>query len=201
MGSAVTVGMVALFGCNMTTAADIVVKASAVDNEGSSDVHLSSTLSMDGTQFRSFIYFLTPVSARYYRIEIEDTSLSYLEVGRLVLGAPFEPTHGIAFGHEQGFVRSGRRTLSAGGQQWLATDYNQRSWRCEFRALLEAEVNANFDALQQYSGQFKDILICKDKDSSNLARDTIFGTIENAHSIRSQEAGLHDIVFDVRERL
>lgn len=200
-GSSTPIGMVALFGTNLTAAADIVVKLSNTNSTGDGTVHTSSTLNTADTTYRSFVYFLTAASARYVRIEISDSSLSFLEAGRLVIGNPFTPTYGLAFGLSRGYERAASLTRSAGGQQWLTVDYNQQVWAAEFRALTEAETNANFAAIQQYSGQFKDILICRDTASSSLPRDTIFGTIDNPHAIRAQEAGAHDIVFQVRERL
>ncbi|MFY8095431.1 MAG: phage head spike fiber domain-containing protein, partial [Niveispirillum sp.] len=67
-----------------------------------------------------------PVYARYFKIEVQDTSLSYLDIGRLVVAAAYQPTINMSWDWRIGWVDPSQRERSRGGQVYVD---GRRQWR------------------------------------------------------------------------
>lgn len=119
-------------------------------------------------------FFSTPQSARYARLTFS-TANAYVQVGRLWIGATFQPA--INFGHGWGrqwgdtsvlttVPKSGLRIANDGPTARLLT--------LQFQSLTSAEAATLEDGLAAV-GTSQQFLVCT--DPSNLARTTMLGKI------------------------
>jgi hypothetical protein len=77
----------------------------------------------------------SPQSARYWRIEVDDTTntAGYVDLGRLYLSGIWQPTINMSYGAKLGYETSSTRSESDGG----AAIYNERSRRRNFQCVIE----------------------------------------------------------------
>ena len=61
----------------------------------------------------------TSQAGRYLRLELTDSSLTYIEAGRLFAGIKFQPGHNFAYDYKRTTLDSVRMTESEGGQTWV----------------------------------------------------------------------------------
>lgn len=157
-GTATPVSAIGIIS-NLTSSATITIYGSATGAFGGEEVlvHTVTAVSVP-TIFETF----TSVSYRYYRVNMSDATLSYIQVGRLALGAYWDAPD-IRPNPKLGYDESTITDLSIGGQSYGVAGYQFREYDVSFPKVTQAEkenFRAFFAAVKNYIPFFVNIWDC-----------------------------------------
>lgn len=196
-GASYPVGVVALLKSNLTAAATFRLQLSANSDMSSPtyDTGVSQIAAGVDTNYGHLIHILAVAQAgRYLRLELTDASLSYIEAGRLWAGTKFQPTHNFAYDYRRTTIDSTRFAESEGGQTWVEVGVTKDEVRLHFEAFTDVEMQTDFAAIRKL-GRHKDILAVLNPASTNLGRDSIFGSI--MENLSDQHSGYNRHAADL----
>lgn len=205
LGSEVEIGVAALININMRSADVAHVRISNTDPTGQAGEIYNSGASITGVDpvWRKLVHFIEPsVIGRYMRIGITMSQLP-VEAGRLVVGPTWSPSRDMSFGRERLWRDFSTRSRSVGGMEFVDVKPRQRGWRAAIRGLTETEARQQVDELNRRRGIGRDVLLCVDKDSDNLGRDTVWGLLEEPIRQRqwSEARDMHEIEIEIWDRV
>lgn len=128
--------------------------------------------------YRKFIYLLAaPVSARYIRYDVSEAGTDYQEAGRLVTGLRNVFSNGIMTPHRRAAQRRSVLSRGVGGSTFV--DRRKGNWVQQVSAqfLSETERTTFIDTIgvKTVNQGHADFLMIPNTDSTNLARDCIWG--------------------------
>ncbi len=201
-GASYTIGCLFLGATNMTAAGTNRIRISANSNMSSPtyDTGASPDLAGVDPNYGHLVHVLaSPAAGRYLRIELADSSLSYIEAGRLWAGTKFQPSRNFAFGYRRTYVDSTRMTRADTGQVWVEAGTVARELRVQLHALTDAEIQGDIATLGLL-GRRDDVLFVTDPDSTNLGRDSIFGLITEDLSEEHSFPNVHVLDLVIAER-
>jgi hypothetical protein len=194
------IDVVALIGCNATdqTAMRIRIGGDAAFGTFNYD---SGVLSVD-PKYSQLVHVLAePASGSYVRIDVEDEALSYFQAGRLFVSKGFRPRINVSWGAASGFKSLSRAAQSRGGQTYIDLGPKQRVENVSFGALGDDEIGGFIADLDRVNGTDIDILICRDAESDNPGRDTLFGTVKTPSDRVAVAPGRNSKSYLIEERL
>lgn len=206
MGTAHTGAVVAALNVNWTTGATVGIKSSANADMSSPDLNVS--LSSSGltpyldTTSRQFVYPLASTSLRrYWRVTVTDTSLSYIEAGKLIIGPISDPTRNFSpewreFSEDRSIISE-----SVGGDTFVNLRTIKRGVEIELKALTAAEATAWARTLMVAHGQSRPFLTVLSHDATAYARDTIWGLLQAPPEIVYSSGVLRTLRLRILERL
>ena len=202
IGRVLTLDEVSIINCNWGLSDTARVRASITDPT------VVSSLTYDSGDFPAavdplwgkFIHFLpSSVSYQYLRVDIT-TAETYPEAGRLQSGQVWDPTRNMEYGWEKLSRDFSTKTRSLGGNEFVDVKPRQRGFRFTIPGLTEDEVQTHVDTLNRVRGIGIDILVCRDVNSSNLGRDTIWGLMEDTVRQRQTHLNSYEIELEVWDR-
>ena len=145
--------------------------------------------------YRHLIHILPTVAGRALPAAgLTDSSLTYIEAGRLFAGSKFQPLHNYAYDWKRTTLDSVRFTESEGGQNWTEIGVQKEEVRLHFEALTDTEAQGEFAAIRKL-GRHKDILAVLNPGSANLGRDSVFGQI--TENLSDQHSGYNRHTADL----
>jgi hypothetical protein len=201
LGAIRSLDVVALVSTNLTAAATWRIRLSTTDSSGTSgNAHDSGSrpANADPLYNGTAIYFLpAPANGRYLRVDLTDTSLAFLEAGRLIAGACWRLTYNYRFGWSMAAADDAAVLTTWGGADWRDARPTRRRLRAEL-LMTKAEYQQQGQALMRAVGA--DILFVLDPDSANLSRDSVFGRLAPVE-LRNPYPARYTAVIDVTERL
>lgn len=206
LGAATSCDLLAFLGVNWTAAATVALKSSANADMSSPDLDVS--LSSSGltpyldTTSKQFVYPLPATSTRrYWRATVTDTSLSYIEAGKGIIGAATVPTRN--FSHEwRKFIQDDSTvTRSFGGETYVNVRSISRGVELEFKALTQAEADGFAATLLQSFGISAPIMVVLNYDATAIARDTYHGLLQEPPEIVHSSGVLRTLRLRLLERL
>jgi hypothetical protein len=188
------------------------VRYSTVDPTGAAgnvyDSGVISGLPYFDANYTQFIHLRpTPLSARYIRIDIVETgTLTYIEAGRLAVSGRDTFITNMQTPWSRSSVRGGIDTIGVGGQTF--TDVRPGHWsiRANYQFVEETERNDFIETMGLILVEFGrlDMLWIRDADSTNLARDCVWGYLEQDLIATQNEyidPPLFGVDFPIRQRL
>lgn len=200
------IGAIVFVNVNLTNGTHRV-RVSTSDPDGIVDnVHDSGELALDvDPTFRQYIYLIEPaVIGKYLRISTTITN-GPMEAGRLVVAPLWSPSRGISL------VRPPERidrdhtitSFSIGQNRYDDIRPRQRGWRFTLKGITDAEKITYVDRINRTRGVGREILVCFDKDSDNLGRDTIWGHLAAPLQPRHMAGipGFWECEFEIMERI
>jgi hypothetical protein len=196
-GASYTIGVVALFASNLTAAATFRLRLSANSAMTSPtyDTGVSQINAGVDTTYGHLIHVLpTSQTGQYLRLELTDSSLTYIEARRLFAGLKFQPGHNYAYDYKRTTLDSVRMTDSEGGQSWVEVGVQREEIRLHFEALTDAEAQGDLTIIRRL-GRHKDLVAILNPGSTNLGRDSILGQI--TENLSDQHAGYNRHSFDL----
>ena len=207
LGAVRVIGCVALINSNVFTPCTFHVRISTSDPTGL-DANAYSAFDITGIPspvYPKFVHFVEPqVSGRYVRIT-KNNLTTPPEAGRLIIGEVWAPTRDMRYGFEPLWRDHSVRSRSLGGMEYIDVRPRQRGWRCTILGLTETEAQEQVDRLNRLRGIGRDILVCRNKDSTDLGRDTIWGLLEQPVTQRKVEGrgseGMYEIEIEVWNRV
>lgn len=205
LGSALSVDVVALLNVNWTTGATVGIKSSANSDMSSPDLNVS--LSSSGltpyldTTSKQFVYPLSSTSTRrYWRVTVTDTSLSYIEAGKMILGPVTVPTRNFSpewseFSEDRSIISE-----SVGGDTFVNLRTVKRGVELELKSLTEGEATGFARTLMVTHGRSKPFLTVLSHDATAYARDSIWGLLQADPEIAYSSGVLRTLRLRILER-
>jgi hypothetical protein len=201
LGALVSLDTIGVFGMTMSSAGTIRARVSSVDPTGAAgDLYDSGVVAVDSDYNVHLSLLTVPVSGRYVRFDLADSG-SYVEAGRVFVG--LRTSFGINFdyGWQRAYVDRSIRTKTRGGQTLVWHDNNYRTLDLTFGFLSVAERNGLVETIDRVNGQNTDVLFITDPESSNLARDSIWGLISNLSPVVQPMFDRFSKQYQIEERL
>jgi hypothetical protein len=118
-----------------------------------------------------------PIYARYLKLEITDTSLSYIDIGRLFLSAAYQPTRNLEFDWSLTQVDPSPKERSRGGQVYVDGRPQYRRIALRLSGISRDEIMSQVYEMQRELGVRRPFLLIVDPtDPINLHRLTLYGS-------------------------
>lgn len=205
LGAVLEIGVIGLMNTNIQPSDQINIAISNTDPAGTTGEVYLAGLHAAGVDpvWRKYLHFVEPsVLGRYIRISIT-ISQGPATAGRLVVAPTWAPSRDMTFGRERLWRDFSTRSRSLGGNEFIDVKPRQRGWRAAIRGLTETEAQQQVDELNRLRGIGRDVLMCIDKDSDNLGRDTVWGLLEEPIRQRqwSENRDLYEIEIELYDRV
>lgn len=196
------VDVVALLACNFTQAATWRIRLDSDAGFAAPHLYDSGTVltGIDLT-YKACIHVLPArTTARYLRIDLSDTGLSYLQAGRWVAMRGWRMTRNYGWGFRERWDDRSRQSIAESGQIWVDRGPAFRIVSFPLNAVTEAETRSDVQHLGR-TARARDVLFVTDPDSANLGRDSVFGLLESPPEPRFDRPGYHSMPLTIQERL
>jgi len=194
IGAAQSVDFIGLLGHNASNSGSVVVTAADAleDLEDTPDydsgsLRLRSNIVAPafedvGSLVRNHFMLRLPsaVSYRYWRIEMEDTAIPYLDVGRLYISKAFEPETNMSYGLQEGVIDPSTvaRTVSGRVVPNTRPVYRYADFQLSF-ATEDEMFGAAYD-LDTLCGTTKDVFFVQDYANKNLLQKrSLYGNMRS----------------------
>lgn len=196
------VDTVGVFGMTMSASGTIRVRLSTSDSTGAAgDAYDSGTLVVSNSYNAHVSLVTSPVIARYVRIDLSDSVGTYVEAGRIFVGARTQFTYNFSYGWQKAIIDRSIRTKTRGGQTQIFLDNHYRSLDLTFTTVTLAQRNALIEEIDRINGLSTDVLFVIDTASSSLARDSIWGLISEPTAVVQPYFSVFSKQFKIEERL
>jgi hypothetical protein len=202
---------VAIIGTNLTAAGVTRVRVSNTDPSGiTAEVSNPGSVpgAVDPSYGRLVVLLPAPVSGRFVRIDLSDTSLSYIEAGRGVIALRNQVAINFVPGATDTNTDPAIKKKSRGGQTYIdpASPDPFRTWEFSFDTLKETERFGFVEQADLLNGSRKDVLLCRNPASANLSRDTMWGLLEPTPIVAQSGYGndglpVYSKVYRIEQRL
>lgn len=204
--SAQSVDLFGLFGLNLSTAAIAQFRFSSVDSSGlAGDLYDSGPVSglVDSKYGYLIRHLSAPVSARYARIDVAESGVSYIEAGRNLVALSHQVGINFAPGWGRNRVDRTKNTETEDGVEYSDRRSRYRVWDLSFDFLSENEANGFVEEMNYLNCETDDVLLIYDPDSTNLGRDSIYGRITGGQPLIAPYPmpDINSRKFTIRERL
>lgn len=194
LGSAQTITAVAIIGHNLSSTATLTLQGNATDSWGAPTVNTVQAISTDGDGrvVNQNIFFLNN-SLRWWRILITDASLSYIQIGRIMGGAYWEPTR---------YHNDGWQIVQADPSEGRDQPGRQSAWktRCPFRvsqftvtATTQAEADKWLAVYRQVGRSVPFVITFDTSSASRINMDSLYGQFKSEAAIIAQLATVFNV--------
>lgn len=200
--SAVSHQVLACVGTNLTAAATHRIRLSTT-SAAAGDVIDTSTVAASATAAYPAIYHVlaSAVSARYLRWDFEDTSLSYLEFGRVFTGSMWRPSNNLLYNWGISYDDRSRKTFSVTGQTFVDKIKAPRILTFTLDFMNEAEMFDNAFEIDRISGLKEDIVVMRDDAGVYRNEQSILGLMTKSTPIVQTAFQIFRKNYTVEERL
>lgn len=197
-GSATLIDTVGVFGI---TGNHIRVRLSSVDTTGAAgDVYDSASQPVDSAYASHIEIIPVALSGRYLRVDIVATG-DYVEIGRIFAGVRHEFTYNFSWNWQRQWVDRSTRTKTRGGQTQIFADTTYRCVDVTFDFLTQADRDGFIETIDRVNAQKIDVLFVSDPDSTNLARDSLWGLMTTITPVVQSNHDIFAKQFQIEQRL
>jgi hypothetical protein len=202
MGAAVTVGVLGVFGTNLTSAAQYRLTGSA-NADGITAAVYDSTLTSAGVKngYGAVYKPQSNPSARYWRLRLVDASLTQLQVGRVFLGPKWQHAQALVYGWGVQVQDLSPVEESHGGQEYPEELPRRRVVDFKLDFLTEAEMFDNAFAMAKANGVVRDVLVIPQENSSYISEQSVWGRVVMMEPIIHRLSQTFATKIQVKERL
>jgi len=204
MLAAVSCGILAVLGTNLTSAATMRLRGSDSDPTGATGEQYDSGSIAAAVKagYGAIYHSFASASARYWLLELEDTSLSQLQAGRVFLGPKWTPTWNQGFGWSMLARDDSQLVKSFGGQVYAEERPQQRVIEFTLGFMDEAEMYGNAFALARSNGIVRDVLAVNDTSGASYRSDqSVWGLCTASEPIVHETVNIYRQKFRIEERL
>lgn len=154
-----------------------------------------------GLDTNHFILFLpVALNHQYWRVELSDPSVSYLDVGRFYLSNAWQPETNMDYGVAQGFIDPSiiNRTVSGRIVPRQRPKYRYVDFQLSFAS--EQEIYDNAFEIDRLRGMTKDVLFINDPDNlPMIQKRSVYGTMQSLPPIVNSHFALFEKSFRIEE--
>lgn len=199
LGALVSLDTVAVIGL---TATGYRVRLSSSDPTGAAgDVLDTGTLSVDQAYLQAIALLDAPGSARYLRVDLTNSSGTYVEAGRLVAGLRNLFEINFSFGWSIGYVDPSIATKTRGGQTQVSREQSYRQVSLSFESMRPTDRYSFVEDADRLNGIKDDVLLILDEDSTELPRDSIWGRVVDLTPVGQPFFDVFSKEYRIEERL
>ena len=152
-----------------------------------------------------FIHLLpSPVTARYWRVEITDpgNSSGWVHVGRLYLANTWTPQYNMQYGTELGFDDVSMFETSLTGEEFFESRRKRRNFKFNLSALSVAEGYQSALELDRLAGTTGEVLVIADAaDTTNAPRRNFVGRLASLSGVVHAHPTLMEKAYEIVEIL
>ncbi len=188
-------------GNNLTAAATIRIRCSDISTT-TGDILDTGVISAGVIAGYPHVYHVhtAEISAKFCRIDIVDSSLSVIDIGKGYVGPVWEPTRNHSFGRGASWADNSNRVRSEGGQIITGTGARFRVFDFALDFNSEAEMMTNAFELDREKGINDDILVMLDPDTFSQ-KLSLFGPVVRVTPLLRRDGGIASKRYQVEERL
>lgn len=214
LGASVSVDSLALLGCqyvaaddtqaNMTSAAVTRVRFSTADATGAAgDAYDSgSAAARINAAYGALVKHLAaPVTGRYLRFDLSQSSATALLAGRVVAGLRSPFSINFSYGWGFGYSDLSRKTKSAGGQTFIERDDRFRVLTASFDFMSESNRYGFVLEVDRLNGISRDVMFIIDPESAAPDRDTVWGLLTDMSPPTQPHFEHYAKSYSIEERL
>ena len=175
---------------------------------GSNDSSFASALYDSGSTSANpqtphlIVGLASPVTARYWRLEIVDTSnvAGYVQLGRLFIGPALAPANNYSKGAEIGYQSRSRVIESDSGVEFFDKKPVRRSFQFVLEWLTDAEAYNHVMVLQRLSDVTEEVLLITDRADDTYRQTRHFiGRLSQLNPLTNPYLTKFQAGFDVLE--
>ena len=177
LGAPRACGLLGIAGSNLSAGATLRLRASDTDTTAQTNLlHDSGTVGAGvvagyGTGVRVF----GPATARYWRLDLTDASLSDVRVGRVFLGPRWQPAAGLSWDWGVGWDDLSRVVESHGGQIYVDEVPRRRLLMLRLEWLSVDEAMTGVLEMRRACGVTRGVLVIPETGSIHVARQALWG--------------------------
>lgn len=142
--------------------------------------------------------------AQYWRFEIQDATnpAGYIEAGKLVMAAQWQPTYNMQYGASLGTKDRSEVEESIGGTTYASRRSIKRVAKFKIAALSEAEAMAKAFDIKRIAGNTSELLFVWDPaDAAQLQRMSFLGRITDSDPVAIPTPDWWETTFEIEERV
>lgn len=204
LGSSLACALLAVLGSNLTPTATFRLRGSDSDPTGVTGEKYDSTSISAGvvSGYEAFYFSFISATARYWLLNLVDTSVTTLQVGRVFLGPKWAPSRNQGFGWQVTSQDDSVVTESYGGQSFVDIRPQKRIFEFTLSWMSEAEMYANAFAMARANGVAKDVLAVNDiAGAGYLPQQSVYGLCTASQPLVNDNYGVFRQKFSIKERL
>ncbi len=204
LGSSMAASVMAMLGTNLSEDATVRVRASDSDATGATGEIYDSGVIDAGVKsgFGAIYHLFDEVSARYWRIDLSDSSLTYIEAGRVFIGPRWTPALGVEFGSWSPFVEDPSQIRrSYGGQSYADVLPKRRGIQMTLNYLSDDEAFDSAHAMLMACGTTADVLVIPRETSGRNSEEAVWGLMEALDPILHKTIQTWSQKLLIKERL
>jgi hypothetical protein len=203
LGSSLACAQLAVLGTNLTSASTLRLRASDADPTAVAgdklDTGAVSAAVKDG--YGSIYKNFNSVTARYWRLDLTDGTLTQLQAGRLFLGPNWQPSFGMLYGWSVTAQDPSKVSRSYGGQSFPEVLPQRRVLNFELNFLSESEMYSNAFAMARAQGIVKDVLAIPLETGARISEQSVWGLLSAAQPLIHDKSQIFRQKFQIEERL
>ena len=142
------------------------------------------------------------VSARYWKIEIDDESNAdgYVELSRLFIARGYQPTRNFGYGAKLGTMSTTSRQEAPGGTRYHDREASRRTISGSIQYVPEDEAMVNIYDMVRRLGNDRQVFVSLDPDdATHLRRHSFLVTIEGRQELEYAAHGRNSYAFQLEE--
>lgn len=183
-GTATTISAVALMGTSLSATATRQIRMASNSAMNTPSHDSGTALAGVDPIYKMMVYFLpTPAADRYLRVDLVDAAALNIDIGRAFAGSIWQPLRNFEHGWEDVAEETTRVVTADSGSEWVERGVYRRGVSFVLPGVHEDERVAQVDEIRRYAGTHNDVLICRDPDSTNMGRDSIWGLLKQTFTL------------------
>mgnify|MGYP001604259353 CR=1 FL=1 len=204
MLASVACGILAVLASNMTAAATLRLRGSDSDATGVTGEKYDSTLINAGAKagYGDAYLSFTSATARYWRVDLADASVTTLQAGRVFIGPKWTPTYDQGYDWSVVSQDASKVTESYGGQSFVDVRPAPRIIQFTLEFMSEAEMYGNAFAMARANGVARDVLAVSDTAAAGyLSEQSVYGLCTASEPLVNYDYGIFRQKFTIKQRL
>lgn len=190
------------FSIHGLSATQVQLRLSTTDETGvAGDAYNSGSTAVD-SDYRQAIWLRpAPITFRYMRIDLQNAADDFVEAGRVVAGERSSYSYNYDYGWSITTVDPSVRRQTLGGQTRIEQRPIFRMADLNFGWVSTDDRYGFVEQMERVAALRNDVLMLLDPSSGNLARDAIWGLVEDSTPIIQPFIDIFSKSYRIRERL
>jgi len=197
-GASTAIDTVAAIGLTATTAR---FRLSTADASGAAgDAWDTGTAAVSQAYLQAIAVRAASVAGRYLRIDLAGTG-DFVECGRVAAGVRGRFSRNFAYGWGRAWADPSLRTKTRGGQTQIGRETYYRTLELPFEVISPVDRQGFVETMDRVNGASTDVLFMTDDESSELARDSVWGLAADVSPVVQPYFETFSKTYRIEERL